>query len=81
MTLFHYAASRPVIVNAIKVALVVGACLNAINQGPQLWAGDGIEWNKIALNFAVPYLVATYSAAKILSKTRHKQSVTAPTEL
>ncbi|NCP22536.1 MAG: hypothetical protein GW854_00145 [Erythrobacter sp.] len=66
MKLLRLALTRPVITNALKIALVVGTCLNAINQGPQLWQGEGMEWHKVALNFAVPYLVASYSAAKAL---------------
>ena len=66
MKLLQCALTKPVIINALKVALVVGSCLNAINQGPQLWQGEGIEWNKVALNYAVPYLVASYSAARAL---------------
>lgn len=64
--LLHYALSRPVAVNALRVALVVGTCLNTINQGPQFWDGEPIVWSKVALNFLVPYLVATYSGAKAL---------------
>ena len=56
--------SRPVAVNAIKVSLFVGTCLNAINQGAAIWHGAGVEWGKVVLNYAVPYLVASYSAAK-----------------
>lgn len=66
MKLLQCAFTRPVIINAVKVALVVGSCLNAINQGPQLWQGEGVEWNKVALNYVVPYLVASYSAARAL---------------
>lgn len=66
MKLLQCALTRPVIINALKVALVVGSCLNAINQGPQLWLGEGVEWNKVALNYVVPYLVASYSAARAL---------------
>lgn len=66
MKLLQCAVTRPVIINALKVALVVGSCLNAINQGPQMWQGEGIEWNKVALNYVVPYLVASYSAARAL---------------
>lgn len=57
--------SRQVVTNAVRVSLVVGTCLNLINQGGALWSGEGVEWGKFALNFAVPYLVASYSAAKI----------------
>lgn len=56
--------SRSVITNAVRVSLVVGTCLNAINQGPALWNGEPVQWGKFLLNFGVPYLVATYSAAK-----------------
>lgn len=66
MKLLHCALTGPVIINALKVALVVGSCLNAINQGPQLWQGEGVEWNNVALNYVVPYLVASYSAARAL---------------
>lgn len=66
MKLLQCALTRPVIINALKAALVVGSCLNAINQGPQLWQGEGVEWNKVALNYVVPYLVASYSAASAL---------------
>lgn len=56
--------ARPVVFNAAKVALVVGTCLNLINQGPTVWHGGEIEWGKLLLNFVVPYLVASYSGAK-----------------
>jgi hypothetical protein len=56
--------SRTVVINAIKVSLFVGTCLNAINQGAAIWRGDDVEWGKFLLNYAVPYLVASYSAAK-----------------
>jgi hypothetical protein len=55
---------RHVVRNAIMVSLFVGTCLNVINQGPAIWRGAGVEWDKLLLNFAVPYLVASYSAAK-----------------
>lgn len=55
--------SRPVVANAAKVSLGVGTCLNAINQGSAIWHGNGVEWGKLLLNYAVPYLVASYSTA------------------
>ena len=66
MKLLRLALTRAVITNALKIALVVGTCLNAVNQGPQMWQGQGVEWQKVAVNFVVPYLVASYSAAKAL---------------
>jgi len=59
---------------AIRVALVVGTLLNLINQGPELLAQAGINWHKIAMNYVVPYCVATYSASANQwrsQKTRH----------
>lgn len=62
--LLNHMLSWPVVTGAIKVSLFVGTCLNAINQGSALWHGAGIEWGKVLLNYTVPYLVASYSAAK-----------------
>jgi len=61
---------NPVIVrNALKVSAFVGTCLNLINQGPVLWDGGDLSVPKLFLNYAVPYLVSSYSAAKFeLSK-------------
>lgn len=62
--LLNHMLSRPVVTGAIKVSLFVGTCLNTINQGSALWHGAGVEWGKVLLNYTVPYLVASYSAAK-----------------
>lgn len=62
--LLAHMLSRPVVTNAVKVSLFVGTCLNAINQGTAIWQGVGVEWGKVMLNYVVPYLVASYSAAK-----------------
>lgn len=67
MHLLSSAVTRPVVANAIRVSLVVGTCLNGINQGPNLWHGEAVEWTKVALNYVVPYLVASYSASKALT--------------
>lgn len=63
-SLLVHMLSRPVVTNAIKVSLFVGTCLNAINQGAAIWHGAGVAWDKVLLNYVVPYLVASYSAAK-----------------
>ena len=62
--LLNHILARPVATSAFKVSIFVGTCLNAINQGSALWHGSGVEWGKILLNYAVPYLVASYSAAR-----------------
>lgn len=58
------ALTRPIVTNAIRIALVVGSVLNLINQGEALISWSGISWPHVALNFVVPYCVASYSAAK-----------------
>lgn len=44
------------------VAIVVGTALNAINQGPELITGQPPVWWKLALTYAVPFLVSSYGA-------------------
>ncbi len=58
------ALSKRVAFNAIRIALFIGTLLNVINQGAAILAWDGIAWGHVALNFVVPYCVATYSATK-----------------
>lgn len=62
--LLKLACSHQIAVNALKIALVVGTLLNLINQGNALLALTGVSWPHVALNYFVPYLVASYSAAK-----------------
>lgn len=44
------------------MAILVGAVLNAINQGDTLLTGGRIDWLKLALTFLVPFFVVTYGA-------------------
>ncbi|MBS1143147.1 MAG: hypothetical protein H6R14_553 [Proteobacteria bacterium] len=62
--LIRTALTRRIASNALRIALVVGTVLNLINQGAALLAWSGISWGHVALNFLVPYCVASYSAAK-----------------
>jgi hypothetical protein len=62
-----------IVATAISVALVVGTLLNLINQGPELWARVGISWHKVAMNYLVPYCVATYSASANQWRMRNAQ--------
>jgi hypothetical protein len=50
--------------NAVRIALFVGTLLNLINQGPRVWSGEPVSWLHLALNYIVPFCVATYSAVK-----------------
>ena len=45
-----------------KVALVVGTLLNLINQGDAVFGGPPVNWLKLTLTYAMPYLVSTYGA-------------------
>jgi hypothetical protein len=66
--LLRMALSRPIVANALRVSLVVGLILNAINQGSAIVHAEAISWFHIALNFLVPYCVASYSGARALLK-------------
>jgi len=45
----------------VKVALVVGTLLSAVNQGATILGGHATEatWGRVAVNYLVPYLVAS----------------------
>ncbi|MDT8383256.1 MAG: nitrate/nitrite transporter NrtS [Gammaproteobacteria bacterium] len=63
-SLFNVACSGRIARSALMVSAVVGTILNLINQGEALLAGTAISWFHLSLNYAVPYCVASYSAAK-----------------
>lgn len=56
--------SRPIVVSALRVSLVVGCVLNLVNQGEAFLSGGHIAWGHGVLNFLVPYVVSSYSAAR-----------------
>jgi hypothetical protein len=64
---------------ATPVALVVGAVLSAVNQGPVIISGR-IEWStwlRVAVNFLVPFLVASagYLSARRRPDIRRRDGV------
>ena len=63
-TLFQTACSGKIVKNSLRIALVVGSILNLVNQGDAILAGAGFSWTHVALNYFVPYCVASYSAAR-----------------
>lgn len=63
-SLLRTACQRPIAMAAVKVALVVGTLLNAINQGGRLLDGLPPSWFHVVLNYLVPYCVSSYSAAR-----------------
>lgn len=60
--LWHYASTDRVPARSLKVALIVGTALNLINQGDAIFGQAPISWIKLALTFAMPYVVSTYGA-------------------
>ena len=52
---------------SVIVAILVGSILVAINQGDAILAGSAINWWKLAMTYAVPFLVASYGAYAALS--------------
>ncbi|MBI3285609.1 MAG: nitrate/nitrite transporter NrtS [Burkholderiales bacterium] len=63
-TLLRHACSARIAASALRIALVVGSVLNAINQGGAIFDGKDVDWSHLLLNYLVPYCVASYSAAK-----------------
>ncbi|MDP1531271.1 MAG: nitrate/nitrite transporter NrtS [Rhodoferax sp.] len=63
-TLFQAACSGKIVKNSLRIALMVGSILNLVNQGSAILAGSGISWIHMALNYVVPYCVASFSASK-----------------
>lgn len=61
---FSTVFSRQIVVGATRVSLMVGCVLNLINQGEALFSGGRLSWGHVVLNFLVPYLVSSYSAAR-----------------
>lgn len=55
---------RPILLSALKVALVVGTLLNLVNQGSRLLDGQPLILWQMLLNYAVPFCVSGYSAAR-----------------
>ena len=61
-TLLLSAVSDGVPWSALKVAVVVGTVLNAINQADAIFGSVPISWPKLVLTYLVPYAVFTFGA-------------------
>lgn len=55
--------NRAVFTVACRVSLFVGSILNVINQFDAIFGSVTFSWWQAALNYSVPFLVATYSGA------------------
>lgn len=66
----------PVTINrAIKVALVVGTLLVALNHADSILAGQWPAWWKIILTYLVPYSVSSYSTAMFILDSRRATDI------
>ena len=67
-TWIQTAMQRDVVWRGVKVGLIVGTILTAINQGDLILAGsvDGEAAIKIALTYLVPYCVSTYAGVEAI---------------
>lgn len=73
-SIYSFATEGATLVDAIKLALLIGAILNIINQGDALM-GNGetrIHWPKLILTFCVPFCVSEYAANR--AKMRQSES-------
>jgi hypothetical protein len=62
--LLRAALTRRIVTSALRISLVVGTVLNAINQGGAIFGDAAVSWLHVLLNYLVPYCVASYSAAR-----------------
>ncbi|MEE8295770.1 MAG: nitrate/nitrite transporter NrtS [Sphingomonadales bacterium] len=60
---FQAYTDRAVVMRALRIAVIVGTILAAINHGDVFLSGGEIIWWKIILSYFVPYGVSTYSSA------------------
>ncbi len=66
---FSTALRHPVtIIRAIKVALIVGTILVAINHGDLILHGLFPPFWKLVLTYLVPYSVSSYSSAAFITE-------------
>ena len=68
--------SAPVVRRAVRVAIVVGAVLVAINHGDAILRGDVSLGRvlRIFLTILVPYCVSTYSSVSTLRAAEHSRA-------
>ncbi|MEO5774646.1 MAG: nitrate/nitrite transporter NrtS [Sphingomicrobium sp.] len=57
----------PAVRRSLTVAVLIGTLLNAINQGPEIAAGQAPVWWKLMLTYFVPFAVASYGSYAALA--------------
>ena len=70
------ALSRMVVIQAIKVAIIVGTILALINHGEKVLSLSlsSQDWFKVILTYLVPYSVSTWSAVATIRTKKIKES-------
>ena len=65
---FAIAASRDVVIRALKVAALVGTILAVINHAEKIMVMSlsATDWFKVVLTYLVPYGVSTWSAVSAI---------------
>ena len=68
--LLAIATQADVVRRAIKIALIVGCILAAINHGDRILLQEMryLDWLKVVLTFGVPYCVSTISSVLAIRK-------------
>ena len=76
----HRGLSGPVVRRGLRVSLVVGTVLTAINEGPTVVAGhpDLSLLPRAVLNYVVPFCVSSYSAVAAARAFRRHPGVEGP---
>ena len=69
-SLLQVATRMDVVSRAIKIALIVGCILAAINHGDRILLQEMryFDWIKVVLTFGVPYCVSTISSVLAIRK-------------
>jgi len=62
--LLRIALTRRIVGTSIRVALLVGTILNLANHWGAIVGALQLPWFHIAVNYLIPYCVASYSAAR-----------------
>ena len=62
--LLRIASSRRIVATSVRVALLVGTILNLANHWDAIVGAAHLPWIHVAVNYIIPYCVASYSAAR-----------------
>ena len=75
-TFFTISTDRSTVVRAVKIALIVGVVLVAVNEGNAILHGDidMIGWIRAGMNFVVPYCVSTVSTVLAQAETNTNET-------